>query len=60
MTGVSAASPLHDVMMAWQADSPPADWQVIRQRIYRLNVTCLFLALAAMICFLLALRLIDS
>ncbi|MBZ0290545.1 MAG: DUF1772 domain-containing protein [Anaerolineae bacterium] len=47
--------PIYDTMMGWQTDPLPQDWQQMGNRFFRMNLIRLSLALAAMVCFLLAL-----
>jgi uncharacterized membrane protein len=37
LTSRYVAEPLYDVMVGWDADAPPADWQRARERYFRMN-----------------------
>jgi hypothetical protein len=47
LTSRFAAEPLYDVMLGWDADDPPPDWQAARARYYRINVVRASCSLAA-------------
>jgi uncharacterized membrane protein len=47
--------PVYNAMMNWQPEQPQAGWQALQMRFFVLNVVRLLLALAALLCFVLAL-----
>lgn len=48
--------PIYQTIMGWKAGTTPNNWQDIRQRFFMLNLIRMSLALAGMLCFLLALN----
>jgi hypothetical protein len=57
LTSRFAAEPLYDVILGWTVQSPPPDWQVTRDRYFRLNLVRLIGSGLAFLLFLLALNL---
>jgi len=55
LTSRFGAEPLYDVILSWPVQSPPADWQVFRERYFRLNLIRLIGSSLAFLFFLAAL-----
>jgi hypothetical protein len=51
------AQPVYRVFMGWDIDAPPQDWQVARDRYFRVNVVRGLGSVTAFICFVVALSL---
>jgi hypothetical protein len=58
LTSRFGAEPLYDVILGWPAQAPPADWQTIRERYFRLNLVRLIGSGSAFLLFLLAINLL--
>jgi hypothetical protein len=56
LTSMLGAEPLYDVILGWPAQSPPVDWQTVRDRYFRLNLVRLIGSGSAFLLFLLALN----
>jgi uncharacterized membrane protein len=55
LTSRYAAEPLYDVMLGWDADEPPPDWQAARARYYRINAVRASASLLAFVLLIAAL-----
>ena len=51
------AQPVYGIFMSWEIDAPPEDWQVARDRYFRVNVVRGLGSVTAFICFVVALSL---
>lgn len=52
LTSRFGAEPLYDIILSWPVQSPPADWQIFRERYFRLNLIRLIGSSLAFLLFL--------